>query len=329
MRKKVTLFVDRKQECTTMKSYKLLIVGEAKTRKTWFVQRICEIFLHRFQTNSTYIPTVGVEILEAEIDLFFPKETASPGCSSQAGKEENTIKFKIWDFAGEEKNKGLEDGYCIGGDAALIFFEQNSEWFNQIHSWQKKLYKICPGIPIVAVAIDGNSRGGVACKLRNVSSKHLQRPVFVALNSLKICTWPIREIVAGLVNCSKVAVVPQTLDRKIAKNPIYSQPLHVDLNFTESSEDNPCGLPVEILYLIFNRSSVCDKIQVMKVCKLWYEIASSMVTRGELLDFHESIEEGGDCCSDSTTTLKQLDEELEQIHEEIVKHLGADEKVNF
>eukprot|EP00766_Chilomastix_caulleryi_P001921 gnl/Chilomastix_caulleri/2896.p1 GENE.gnl/Chilomastix_caulleri/2896~~gnl/Chilomastix_caulleri/2896.p1 ORF type:complete len:147 (+),score=34.07 gnl/Chilomastix_caulleri/2896:36-476(+) len=121
------------------RTFKLVIVGDGGTGKTTFVKR------HRtgeFERN--YNPTIGVEVS----DLQF-----STNCGN--------LLFKVWDTAGQEKFGGLRDGYYIGADCAIVFFDVTARTtYRNVNNWLRDLERMCPRIPIVLVGnkIDSKDR---------------------------------------------------------------------------------------------------------------------------------------------------------------------------
>ena len=79
-----------------------------------------------------------------------------------------TIKFDVWDTAGQEKLGGLRDGYYIGGHCGIIMFDVCSRiTYSNVPKWYKDLVRVCENIPIVLV---GNK---VDVKDRKVKAKQI------------------------------------------------------------------------------------------------------------------------------------------------------------
>src|SRR3989338_9804993 len=95
------IFSRRKNKVTFFgPTKKVLLVGDAGSGKTAFLHK------HSYKDSNLYTsgPTLGIEV--SPIDW----------------KGENgPLRFNVWDCAGEEKFKGLEDGYFVEADAAIIF----------------------------------------------------------------------------------------------------------------------------------------------------------------------------------------------------------------
>ena len=87
-----------------IREFKVSLVGGKKIGKTCFLNR-----LGSFNSNSNYIPTIGVSV--KSIDLF-----------GSNGK----IRLNIWDNAGDTRFRGLKDKYHINSDLAIIFRNNNN-----------------------------------------------------------------------------------------------------------------------------------------------------------------------------------------------------------
>lgn len=110
--------------------FKLLLVGDGGTGKTTFVKR------HKSgEFEKKYIATVGAEV--HPINFFTNK---------------GTVKFIIWDTAGQEKLGGLRDGYYIQSNAAIIFFDVTARTtYKNVNKWYTDLTRVCGNIPMVLV----------------------------------------------------------------------------------------------------------------------------------------------------------------------------------
>lgn len=109
-------------------TFKLVIAGNGAVGKTALVHRhVSGAF------NSNYVPTLGVEVTP----MYF---------SSNYGR----ICFNTWDTAGQEKYGGLQDGYFIGADCAILMFDvTNKESYRAIKDWYKKVVNVAGDIPMV------------------------------------------------------------------------------------------------------------------------------------------------------------------------------------
>ena len=135
--------VDQQQQ---IPEFKLVLVGDGGVGKTTFVKRHLT-----GEFEKRYIATLGVEVHPMPF-------TTSHG----------TIKFDVWDTAGQEKLGGLRDGYYIGGHCGIIMFDVCSRiTYSNVPKWYKDLTRVCENIPIVLV---GNK---VDVKDRKVKAKQI------------------------------------------------------------------------------------------------------------------------------------------------------------
>jgi GTP-binding nuclear protein Ran len=110
-----------------MNFYKIVVIGSAGCGKTSFVNSLQgEAF------DKRYIPTLGVDVSP----LHF-KENAY---------------FNIWDTAGDEKFRGLGDGYYIQSHACIVMFDASDplsllRGANLIQGYRN----VCPEAPVLFV----------------------------------------------------------------------------------------------------------------------------------------------------------------------------------
>lgn len=108
---------------------KVIIVGDGGVGKTTFVNR------HRTgEFTKNYNATMGVDVSS----LHFATSKGS-------------VDMNIWDCAGQEKFSGLERGYFVDAQAAIIMFDVTSKIsYKNVRSWYKKVTDCCrKNIPIV------------------------------------------------------------------------------------------------------------------------------------------------------------------------------------
>ena len=144
----------------TLGTYKIVLVGDGKTGKTTFVNKLIskdEIIMFRgkgdqgksplhkesahfgiysdLQKKYGYQPTLGVEVHPIRILT-----------------NHGMIIFNLWDVAGQEDLGGLRDGYYINAKGALIFFSyDDSDSFENMWKWERDLYRVSDTISYVAV----------------------------------------------------------------------------------------------------------------------------------------------------------------------------------
>ena len=109
-----------------MENKKVVLVGDAGVGKTTLVR-----FALTGEQVQRYIPTMGVDV--------WPILWNSP--------QKGTIRFNIWDCAGDPQNGGLHDGCYIQTQIAIVLYK-NDEWQTQ-KDWVAEVRERCPTIPIV------------------------------------------------------------------------------------------------------------------------------------------------------------------------------------
>ena len=94
--------------------FKLVLVGDVKTGKSAFIQRLVT------ETPSQiYHPTIGVDFRTTVISHCF-----------------RNIKLQIWDTSGQERFRDITKSYFRGADAVIFIFDlTDRESFNNIDMW--------------------------------------------------------------------------------------------------------------------------------------------------------------------------------------------------
>lgn len=115
-------------------TFKIVLVGDTNVGKTTFVKR------HQsgdFEKN--HIPTMGVEVYP----LPFALEGKNGKCF---------VILNMWDCAGDENYKGLEDGYYIGAKGAILMYDvTNDSTFKSLKKYKKNIDFVTDGVPMVLV----------------------------------------------------------------------------------------------------------------------------------------------------------------------------------
>ena len=108
--------------------FKLVLVGDGGTEKTTFVKRH---LMGEFEKK--YVATLGMEVRP----LVFHTNRGP-------------IKFNVWDTEGQEKFGGLQEGYYIQAQYAIIMFDVTSRvTYKNVPNWHRDLVRVCENIPIM------------------------------------------------------------------------------------------------------------------------------------------------------------------------------------
>eukprot|EP00439_Symbiodinium_sp_Y106_P031308 s1594_g3.t1 len=120
--------------------YKLVLLGDAGVGKTCFVKRhVTGEFVKKYR------PTEGCEMKKLKI-------------STSRGP----VLFQVWDTAGQDHLAGLRDGYFIGAQCAMVFFDVTKRESHQnLAKWVTDLRKVAGEIPVVVVGNKVDAPGRV------------------------------------------------------------------------------------------------------------------------------------------------------------------------
>jgi small GTP-binding protein len=119
---------------TTIARYKIIVLGDAQVGKTSLIGRFAS---NAFKEN--YMPTLGISITEQEYVLL--------------DAEKSSIKFMIWDLAGQKYFRRARKAYISGSQAALLVFDVTSrDSFNALTEWYNDVIAELPMIPFIIVA---------------------------------------------------------------------------------------------------------------------------------------------------------------------------------
>lgn len=126
--------------------FKCILVGDGGVGKTTFVKRHVT-----GEFEKKYKATIGVEIHPLNFDT-----------------NRGRLCFNVWDTAGQEKFRGLRDGYYIKSHCAIVMFDVTSRiTYKNVPFWYRDLVRVCENIPIVLV---GNK---VDIKERKVKARQI------------------------------------------------------------------------------------------------------------------------------------------------------------
>ncbi len=119
--------------------FKLLLIGDGGVGK--------ETFVNRFLTATT---TTSEDNGQKIHQLLFHTNRGS-------------VKFNVWNSAGQQKNGGLPDGFYAGGHCAIMMYDvSNRITFKNVPNWHRDLTDVCGNIPIVLAANKVDVKGGLA-----------------------------------------------------------------------------------------------------------------------------------------------------------------------
>jgi len=121
-------------QATPLHKFKIVLVGATNVGKTTFVKR------HESgDFVKEHIPTMGVDVHP----LSYALEGKDGKCF---------VILSVWDCAGDEKYKGLNDGYYIGANGAILMYDvKNASTFDCLKKYKKDLDFVAPNIPKVLV----------------------------------------------------------------------------------------------------------------------------------------------------------------------------------
>jgi len=107
--------------------YKVVLVGDGGVGKTTYVKK-----LRTAEFEKKYVATLGVEVHPI---------TFKSTCG--------TIRFNIWDTAGQEKLGGMREGYYMKADAIIAMYDGTSiHTRNNITNWVRDVRRVvgadCP-----------------------------------------------------------------------------------------------------------------------------------------------------------------------------------------
>lgn len=115
-----------------MNTYKVLFLGEGGVGKTNFLNVISGSAF-----EPRYIASLGAGVVPVK---------------RKNDRGENEV-FNVWDCAGREKFKGLGDGYFVGAQAAVFFFDLTQRYsLKNLGFWIRDCKRVTGNIPFVVVA---------------------------------------------------------------------------------------------------------------------------------------------------------------------------------
>ena len=116
----------------TNKKYKVVLVGETQTGKTAIIQRIVN---DRFEENNE--TTMVASNLSTEVDL----------------EDGRSVKFEIWDTAGQEKYRSINKIFYKDAAIVIMVYDitQRNTYEEIKNYWHNQIVTMCNGNPIIAI----------------------------------------------------------------------------------------------------------------------------------------------------------------------------------
>ncbi|CAE7507172.1 unnamed protein product, partial [Symbiodinium pilosum] len=170
--------------------YKLVLLGDAGVGKTSFVKRhLTGEFVKKYR------PTEGCEMKKL-------KFMTSRG----------PVVFQVWDTAGQDHLAGLRDGYFIGAQCALVFFDVTKRESHQnLSKWVMDLRKVAGDIPVVVV---GNKVDAANRVVKAQEGSLIMRKLKVQYYDLSVRTRfnteaPLLFLSKRLMGDSNIRLIPE------------------------------------------------------------------------------------------------------------------------
>jgi GTP-binding nuclear protein Ran len=130
------------------KSFKIIMVGSGGVGKSTYLKRVATGCF-----DKKYDFTMGVAIQKLSFSVV---------CSDGATRN---VTLRMWDTAGQKEWAGLQDGYYIAADGAILMFDvTNKSTYKDLDSWYSKMPHDVPTV------LCGNK---VDCKDRQVKPKDI------------------------------------------------------------------------------------------------------------------------------------------------------------
>ncbi|KAL5258507.1 hypothetical protein ACHWQZ_G009111 [Mnemiopsis leidyi] len=214
----------QKKDGAPVATFKLVLVGDGGTGKTTFVKRHLT-----GEFEKRYVATLGVEVHPLVFYTNF-----------------GPIRFDVWDTAGQEKFGGLRDGYYIGGQCAIIFFDVTSRvTYKNVPNWHRDLVRVLENVPIVLCGnkVDIKDRKVKAKQITFHRKKNLQYYDISAksnYNFEKPFLWLARKISgeAGLQFVEAPALAPPEVKVDPALMAQYEKELNQAANMALPDDEN-------------------------------------------------------------------------------------------
>ncbi len=140
------------------KRYKVLLVGDSSVGKTTYVN-----YLLTNNFTEEYSPTFGVDVYS-----YVFKTNYGP------------IIFEFWDCAGKYENRGIDSGYYICANGAIIMYNDFSEKY--CSEFEEKVHSVCDDIPIILCKNSSNIDNDNSIDIKN--KVNIYKPIVLLARKL-------------------------------------------------------------------------------------------------------------------------------------------------
>jgi len=104
-----------------MEAYKVVVIGDADVGKTTFVHRH-----YTGEFEKKYFPTKSVDVNTLPFETNY-----------------GLINFEIWDCAGQEKLRGLGDGFFINSQGCILMFDLSCKYsLENVERWFREFKRV-------------------------------------------------------------------------------------------------------------------------------------------------------------------------------------------
>lgn len=109
---------------------KIVVVGESGVGKTSIIVRFCKGFF-----NPEYLSTIGVNFFVQDVKMG-----------------SRTLRFQIWDTAGQEQFGPLRHRYYVGSKGAILVYDKSSSSsYRKLDHWIQEIRDGAGEVPIILV----------------------------------------------------------------------------------------------------------------------------------------------------------------------------------
>lgn len=165
------------------RKFKVVLIGDSETGKTSWVKCLVG------DISPKYVGTIAVDVTCVSFTTNY-----------------GMINFNVWDTAGQEVFRGIGDGYYIGADAAIVFYDvtKPNTYTSVFTKWIPEFKKVAPLAPIV---LCGNKIDIFSHEQSNIQHlpPHYSNHKVSAKNKYNI-TAPITDITRQLTGKSDIVL---------------------------------------------------------------------------------------------------------------------------